>query len=67
DIFNDIQKRGKIRKEEMFKTFNMGIGMVLVVNNKIANHIINLLNDLGQEANIIGKIIEGDNKVVLKG
>lgn len=67
DIFNDIQKRGKIKKEEMFRTFNMGIGMVLVVNSKQGHDILNLLDDLGQESFLIGNIINGDNKVILKG
>jgi len=66
-IFNEIQKKGDITYEEMFRTFNMGIGMVLVVDKKIKNDVINNLNSLGETAYEIGVIKKGKQGIVLKG
>jgi phosphoribosylformylglycinamidine cyclo-ligase len=55
-IFNIMQRLGNIEENEMFNTFNMGIGMVLVVNPKDADGVINLLNELGEKAYKIGKV-----------
>jgi phosphoribosylformylglycinamidine cyclo-ligase len=47
----------------MYKTFNMGIGMVLVVNSSDAQKIIKKLNRLGEEAFIIGRAEKGKGGV----
>ena len=62
-IFNKIQQRGQIDKPEMYHTFNMGIGMVLVLSRRSAGHALALLDEMGQKAWIIGELIEGNNTV----
>ncbi len=62
-IFTLIQSKGKVSVAEMYKTFNMGIGMVLVVNNADAQKIIKKLNRLGEKAFIIGRAEKGTRGV----
>ena len=57
----ELEKRGNIDRMEMFGTFNMGVGMVIVVNEKHAEKVLDLLYD----AYIIGEITEGTEKIVL--
>ncbi len=59
NIFSLIQSKGKVSYSEMYKTFNMGIGMVLVVNSSDAQKIIKKLNRLGEKAFIIGRAEKG--------
>jgi phosphoribosylformylglycinamidine cyclo-ligase len=63
NIFSLIQSKGSISDSEMYKTFNMGIGMVLVVNSSDAQKIIKKLNRLGEEAFIIGRAEKGKGGV----
>ncbi|XP_022976224.1 phosphoribosylformylglycinamidine cyclo-ligase, chloroplastic/mitochondrial [Cucurbita maxima] len=58
-VFNWIQEAGKIEDEEMRRTFNMGIGMVLVVNQEASQRILND-NHGSQSAYLIGEVAEGE-------
>lgn len=62
-IFQNIQKRGKLETKEMFRTFNMGIGMTLILSPRSAERALSILADSGQKAAIIGEVIEGPNIV----
>lgn len=62
-IFEIIQKRGKIKEDEMYKVLNMGIGMVLIVSKYYAPSIIKKLKQLKEDSFIIGKVIKGNRKV----
>ncbi|UCE40467.1 MAG: phosphoribosylformylglycinamidine cyclo-ligase [Candidatus Aminicenantes bacterium] len=62
-IFNKIQHRGQIEESEMYRTFNMGIGMVLALSRRSTNHALNLLAELRQKAWVIGELVEGTNSV----
>lgn len=62
-IFKKIQRRGQIEESEMFRTFNMGIGMVLVLDPWSTSRVLTLLADVGQKAWIIGELVEGNNTV----
>ncbi len=62
-IFKKIQHRGQIQETEMFRTFNMGIGMVLVFSPRSATRALTLLAELGQKAWVIGELVEGNNSV----
>lgn len=53
EIFKLIQNKGKIKDEEMYRTFNMGIGMAIIVSNKVFDSI---LRQLGKEAIKIGVV-----------
>ena len=57
NIFQKIQKKGKIENSEMFRTFNMGIGMVLVVAPEDAIRVRSFLTGKKIESYIIGKVI----------
>lgn len=57
EIFSFIQKRGEISTEEMYGIFNMGVGMALVVAKEDAGEAVTILNDLGEKAAVIGKVI----------
>jgi len=58
-IFDYIQKKGDIETEEMFATFNMGIGMMMVVDPADVEDVINLIKATGENAFEIGRIVEG--------
>lgn len=65
NIFNLIQKEGDIVLEEMYRTFNMGIGMAIVVSDCKADAILTSLTEMGEEAYLIGEIREGNQTVKL--
>lgn len=58
-IFSLMQDMGRIPEDETYKTFNMGIGFVLVVRRTDSQKIINKLRRLGEDAFIIGRIEKG--------
>jgi len=55
-IFEWLRQSGNISESEMLRTFNCGIGMALVVEQQMADDIINTLTALGETATLIGKI-----------
>lgn len=63
DIFKLIQLKGSIEDKEMYHTFNMGIGMVLIAEPKSAKSIISKLAEFRLKSWVIGEVIKG-NKVV---
>ncbi|BAC24478.1 purM [Wigglesworthia glossinidia endosymbiont of Glossina brevipalpis] len=66
-IFKWIQETGNIKKKEMYKTFNCGVGMVVIVSKNDANLALKILNQMGEKAWKIGKIVHKihENKKVL--
>ena len=62
-IFKKIQRRGGIKETEMFRTFNMGVGMVLVLSPRSVGRALTVLDALGQKAWDIGELIKGNNTV----
>ena len=62
-IFSLIQERGQVPEPEMFRTFNMGIGMVLIVTPDRAPLLAHRLNSLGESAYIIGNVHRGVHEV----
>lgn len=65
EIFKLMQKWGNIHIEEMYSTFNMGIGMVVIVSKEEAEEILNLLEEQGEEGVLLGEIEKGQEKIVL--
>ncbi len=55
-VFNWLFKESKLKQQEVLKTFNCGIGMVLVVNNKKVDDVQSILKQHDEESAIIGKI-----------
>ncbi len=64
-IFRRIQYRGRIEESEMFRTFNMGIGMVLALSSRSVSHALSVLVECGQKAWIIGELVSGKKEVVI--
>ena len=64
-IFDLIAKRGNISEHDMFNTFNMGVGMSIVVAKEDAEKAISVLKENGEDAYLIGEIIKSDEKVIL--
>jgi len=65
-IFRTIQKRGGVEDREMFRTLNMGIGMIAVVKSADAARAVRRLAGLGQSAFVIGEIVRGPHRVVIE-
>ena len=65
-IFDFIKEKGNISTRDMYNTFNMGVGMSVVVSKEDASKAVDILKSMGQEAYILGKIVKSEEKVVLK-
>ena len=65
-IFDLIAKTGNIPERDMFNTFNMGVGMSVVVPSEQADLALEILKANGEDAYIIGHITEGEEKVILE-
>lgn len=61
-VFNLIAKEGKISERDMFNTFNMGVGMSLVVPGEEADAALSILHSAGEDAYIIGKIEKSESE-----
>ena len=62
-IFNMIAKKGGISEREMFNTFNMGVGMSVIVSCQDAEKALNILRENGEDAYIIGEIANSEEKI----
>jgi phosphoribosylformylglycinamidine cyclo-ligase len=61
EIFNFLCKNGKIGKKEKYRVFNMGIGMVLVIDKNHLSKVETLLNDMNEPYYLIGQVVEKDS------
>lgn len=64
-IFDLIAKKGNVSERDMFNTFNMGVGMSVVVAAKDADRAIEVLRETGEQAYLLGEIVTGDEKIEL--
>lgn len=64
-IFSYIQKCGNIDTKEMFSTYNMGVGMIMVVNAGDASEIVKVLRAAGETADIIGEVVKDSGEPVI--
>ncbi len=64
-IFDLLAKQGGISEKDMFNTFNMGVGMSVVVSKTEADKALSVLRAQGEDAYIIGEIVDGDQGVIL--
>lgn len=65
-IFDLIQKAGNVSERDMFNTYNMGVGMIAIVNKEDSSLALETLKANGEEgAYIIGEIVSGDEKIIL--
>ena len=65
-IFSLIQKTGNITERDMFNTFNMGIGMSIVVDKADADKALEILKANGEDAYVIGTVIKSDEGVIIE-
>ncbi|WP_342438279.1 phosphoribosylformylglycinamidine cyclo-ligase [Paenibacillus sp. FSL L8-0436] len=66
-IFGLLQSKGNVSNRDMFTTFNMGVGLVLVVSAEDGEKALELLKAGGEEAYLIGTVTEGERKVTFTG
>ena len=65
-IFELIKKTGNISERDMFNTFNMGVGMSIVVPKDSVDKSLDILRSCGEDAYVIGEIGIGEDKIILK-
>jgi phosphoribosylformylglycinamidine cyclo-ligase len=63
-IFEHMQKLGNVSEDEMLRTFNMGLGMLLVVPSAKFKKVQSLLERAGEKAYTVGRIVKGERKVM---
>jgi len=63
-IFEHLQKLGNVPPDEMLRTFNMGLGMLLVVPAVKFKKAQSVLDKIGEKAYTVGRIVKGDRKVM---
>lgn len=66
-VFKKLQEWGEVRWQEMYRTFNMGIGMILVVDENEADLVKAYLRVTNEPFYTIGRIVPGTQKTILKG
>ena len=65
-IFEMIAKTGNIPERDMFNTYNMGVGMSIVVPKEQVELALEILKAHGEDAYVIGEIISGEDKIILE-
>lgn len=64
-IFELIAKTGNISERDMFNTFNMGVGMSIVVAKEDKEKALDILHNCGEDAYVIGEIVKSDDKIIM--
>lgn len=64
-IFSMLQRMGSIPEHDMFNTYNMGVGMTMIVAKDDADKALAALKENGQDAYVIGEVVSGEEKVAL--
>ena len=65
-VFDLIAAVGAINEHDMFNTFNMGVGMTIIVSREDAPEAIRILRENGEDAYVIGGIVRGKEKIVIE-
>lgn len=65
-IFDLIAKTGNIPERDMFNTFNMGVGMIVSVDKNDADKAVEVLNSAGEQAYVLGELVESDEGVIIE-
>lgn len=63
-LFKEIQEKGNINEHDMFNTFNMGVGMIVVVDKEDVDNTLRILNE-SVDSYVIGEVVEGQQGVLL--
>ena len=64
-IFKLIAERGNIPERDMYNTFNMGIGMAIIVPKNEVEKSLEILKQAGEEAYLIGEVVKGNREVII--
>lgn len=64
-VFRLLQEKGNIPERDMFNTFNMGVGMSLIVAQEDTERALSILREMGEDAYVIGEIVASEEQVVL--
>lgn len=64
-VYTLLEKLSGLEINELYNTFNMGIGMMIVTTKEDADKVVEALCKVGEEATIIGEIVEGNKEVIL--
>lgn len=64
-IFKLIQEKGGIPERDMYNTFNMGIGMCMIVSKNDTKRVLEILNEMGETAFEIGEVVKGNKEINL--
>ena len=64
-VFELLMEAGGIPERDMFNTFNMGVGMTVIVDPADADKALAVLKDSGEDAYVLGKIVRGEDGVVI--
>jgi len=62
-IFRFIRERGSVPDDEMYRTFNMGVGMILVVDRNRFERVEDYLRTRNEQYYVVGEVVEGTGKV----
>ncbi len=65
-IFDLLAKTGNIPERDMYNTYNMGVGMSVVVSKNDVDKALEILKQNGEDAYVIGEIIESEEKIIIK-
>jgi phosphoribosylformylglycinamidine cyclo-ligase len=65
-VFDWLQRAGNVARDEMYRTFNCGLGMTVCVPAADADRALQLLRDCGETAAVIGEVRRGDREVVIQ-
>ena len=65
-IFDLIAKTGNIPERDMFNTYNMGVGMTVVVDSADADKAVEVLKAAGEDAYVIGELVNSDEGVIIE-
>ena len=65
-IFDLIAKAGNISERDMFNTYNMGVGMSIIVSKNDADRAVEILRANGEDAYIMGEVVNSDEGVILE-
>ena len=65
-IFDLIAKVGNVPEHDMFNTYNMGVGMPVVVDKSEADKAVEVLKANGEDAYILGELVESDEGVIIE-
>ncbi|MGB3993190.1 MAG: AIR synthase-related protein, partial [Limnochordia bacterium] len=59
-IFPFLESLGEVERLEMYNVFNMGIGLVIAVDEELAGDVLRCFTELGERAYAIGRVVEGE-------